>query len=162
MQEDNRLATDFDELDVLNGVPGPSTAVNTCYEDGFVLENGVRITGGAGCMLVDGEAFTWKPWAGLPGGQNAMLNAKGQFEVPEEAWGILRLLWPKPDLLILGLGTTMQMLSPKTREHISSLGIRVDAMDTRNAAAQFNMLATERTPRDVAAALIPIGWSGKH
>ena len=31
-------------------------------------------------------------------------------------------------------------------------------MDTRNAAAQFNMLATERGVADVAAALIPIGW----
>jgi hypothetical protein len=31
-------------------------------------------------------------------------------------------------------------------------------LDTRNAAAQFNMLATERGVSEVAAALIPIGW----
>lgn len=96
MQDDDKLATDFDELDVLNGVPGPSTAVKACYDDGFVLENGVRITDGAGALLVDGEAFTWKPWVALEGGQDAMINSKGQFEVPEEAWGILRVLWPKP------------------------------------------------------------------
>ncbi|KAI5291803.1 hypothetical protein KEM54_006714 [Ascosphaera aggregata] len=162
MQNDDRLATDFDELDVLSGVPPPSTAVNTCYEDGFLLDNGLRITGGDGCLLVDGEAFRWKPWEGFGGGRSAMLNGRKQFDVPEDVWGILRVIWPKPDLLILGLGATMHPLSPKTREHISSLGIRVDVMDTRNAAAQFNMLATERSVQDVAAALIPVGWTGKH
>lgn len=49
-------------------------------------------------------------------------------------------------------------LSPETRRHISKLGIRVEVLDTRNAASQFNLLATERGVSDVAAALIPIGW----
>jgi NADH dehydrogenase [ubiquinone] 1 alpha subcomplex assembly factor 3 len=62
------------------------------------------------------------------------------------------------DLLILGIGPTMAPLSPKTREYISNLGIRVEIQDTRNASAQFNLLATERGVGNVAAALIPIGW----
>lgn len=49
-------------------------------------------------------------------------------------------------------------LSPQTRKRISELGMRVEVLDTRNAAAQFNLLATERGVSDVAAALIPIGW----
>jgi uncharacterized protein len=49
-------------------------------------------------------------------------------------------------------------LSPDTRRAISELGIRVEILDTRNAAAQFNLLATERGVSEVAAALIPIGW----
>lgn len=36
--------------------------------------------------------------------------------------------------------------------------MRVEMLDTRNAAAQFNLLATERGVSEVAAALIPIGW----
>ena len=52
----------------------------------------------------------------------------------------------------------MRPLSPATRRRISSLGMRVEILDTRNAASQFNMLATERGVGDVAAALIPIGW----
>lgn len=62
------------------------------------------------------------------------------------------------DLLILGLGTSMHPISPETRKYINSLGIRIEVQDTRNAAAQFNLLATERGVGDVAAALIPIGW----
>lgn len=49
-------------------------------------------------------------------------------------------------------------LSPETRKRISELGMRIEVLDTRNAAAQFNLLATERGVSDVAAALIPLGW----
>jgi NADH dehydrogenase [ubiquinone] 1 alpha subcomplex assembly factor 3 len=52
----------------------------------------------------------------------------------------------------------MAPLSPKTRKFMNGLGIRVDIQDTRNASAQFNLLATERGVSQVAAALIPIGW----
>lgn len=61
------------------------------------------------------------------------------------------------DLLILGLGQSLYPLSPRTRGYINSLGIRTEIQDTRNAAAQFNLLATERGVNEVAAALIPIG-----
>lgn len=54
----------------------------------------------------------------------------------------------------------MMPLSPQTKAHIHSLGIRVDIVDTRNAASQFNMLATERGVSEVAAAMIPSGWRG--
>jgi len=49
-------------------------------------------------------------------------------------------------------------LAPDTRRVISELGMRIEILDTRNAAAQFNLLATERGVSNVAAALIPIGW----
>jgi NADH dehydrogenase [ubiquinone] 1 alpha subcomplex assembly factor 3 len=61
------------------------------------------------------------------------------------------------DLLIVGTGLSTLPLSPETRQHLVSLGIRLEVQDTRNAAAQFNLLATERGVGDVAAALIPIG-----
>ena len=62
------------------------------------------------------------------------------------------------DLLMLGLGGMVRPISPATRRCINELGIRIEVLDTRNAAAQFNLLATERGVREVAAALIPIGW----
>lgn len=62
------------------------------------------------------------------------------------------------DLLILGVGPQIRPLSPATRRAISNLGMRIEVLDTWNAASQYNMLATERGVEDVAAALIPIGW----
>ncbi|KAL4875924.1 hypothetical protein BJY04DRAFT_200800 [Aspergillus karnatakaensis] len=155
--------TDFAALNVLGNIPTPTTAIDACLDTGFHLDNGVKITGGDGVLLVGGEAFTWRPWLVGKNGKekNGMINAKGQFEVDEQAWGILDLVWPRPDLLVLGMGKSIHPISPETRKHINSLGIRVEVVDTRNAAAQFNLLATERGVSEIAAAMIPIGWKGR-
>ena len=52
----------------------------------------------------------------------------------------------------------MHPISPETRDYLTSLGVRIDVQDTRNASAQFNLLSTERGVGNVAAAMIPIGW----
>ncbi|KAJ4150063.1 hypothetical protein LMH87_010830 [Akanthomyces muscarius] len=146
----------FKDLDVLGNTPVPSTSVDVCMYDGFGLNSGITITDGDGALLVDGEAFTWRPWAIT--GAMRLLNDKGQFDVPAEAFGVFDMLWPRPDLLIIGTGKSNVPLSPELKKHISSLGIRLEVLDTRNAASQFNLLATERGVQDVAAVLIPIGW----
>ncbi|KAL7935597.1 DUF498 domain protein [Trichoderma chlorosporum] len=153
---DNSHRTSFSELDVLGSVPVPSTSVDVCMHDGFGLNSGITIAGGDGALLVNGEAFAWRPWEA--NGKMKLVNEKGQFELPAEAFGLFDVLWPRPDLLIIGVGKTNLPLSPRTRQHLTQLGIRVEMLDTRNAAAQFNLLATERGVSDVAAALIPIGW----
>ena len=95
--------TDFSNLDVLGGTPVPSTAIDACLWDGFHLDNGVKITSGAGVLLVGGEAFGWRPWdagtqkgEGQAGGGKRLLNARGQWEVDDGAWGLLEVVWPKP------------------------------------------------------------------
>ncbi|KAL7918315.1 hypothetical protein ACQKWADRAFT_304511 [Trichoderma austrokoningii] len=148
--------TSFNELDVLGSVPVPSTSVDVCMHDGFGLNSGITIEGGDGALLVGGEAFAWRPWEVR--GERRLVNERGQFELPREAFGLFDMLWPRPDLLIIGVGRHNLPLSPQTRQHISELGMRVEMLDTRNAAAQFNLLATERGVSEVAAALIPIGW----
>lgn len=148
--------TDFDALNVFSNAPAPTASIDACLTDGFHLDNGVKITGGSGLLLVSGEAFAWRPWEA--GGRGRLLNNKGQWDTGEGAWGLLGLVWPKPDLLILGLGPGIYPVAPETRRYINDMGIRLDVQDTRNAAAQFNLLATERGVSDVACALIPIGW----
>ena len=62
------------------------------------------------------------------------------------------------DLLIIGTGPSVTPIAPAVRRYLNDLGIRLEIQDTRNAAAQFNLLATERGVGQIAAALIPIGW----
>ncbi|KAI9717919.1 MAG: hypothetical protein M1812_004446 [Candelaria pacifica] len=179
-------------MNVLGNTPAPTTSIDACLSDGFHLDNGLKITGGSGCLLVAGEAFSWRPWETGSGGggrgKRRLLNEKGQWDVEKPAWGVLKLMWPKPDsvhgrgtdcvsrslaacdyeantfyaltkdLLILGLGPSTYPISPATRAYINALGIRIEIGDTRNAASQFNLLATERGVGNIAAALIPIGW----
>ncbi|WYZ39838.1 hypothetical protein EsH8_IV_000179 [Colletotrichum jinshuiense] len=154
--KDYQGATDFSEMDVLGNTPIPSTSIDACVPDGFHLNSGVKIMDGDAALLIGGEAFAWRPWEAK--GTKKLINAKGQFELPAEAFGLLELVWPRPDLLIIGVGPKIVPLNPSTRKHLSSLGIRVEILDTRNAASQFNLLATERGVDDVAGAMIPIGW----
>ncbi|TVY35175.1 NADH dehydrogenase [ubiquinone] 1 alpha subcomplex assembly factor [Lachnellula occidentalis] len=165
--------TDFSSLDVLGNTPTPSTSIDACAWDGFHLNSGVKVVGGKGVLLVNGEAFGWCPWeaeGGVAGGRGWLMGRRslrwgmrlGGF------WGwcglslvclaLLAMIYVVENLLILGLGKDMRPISPKTRQYIQSLGIRVDIQDTRNAAAQFNLLATERGVGSVAAALIPMGF----
>ncbi|KAH0281494.1 hypothetical protein KCU91_g159, partial [Aureobasidium melanogenum] len=168
--------TDFAAMNVLGNTPAPTTAIDACAHDGFALNSGLKIAG-SGVLLVGGDAFNWKPWIregrkegtigegamgddvkGVSSVGGTLRNKKGQWEVAEHSWGLLDAVWPKPDLLILGTGPSILPVSPETRKHISDLGIRLEVADTRNAASQFNLLATERGVQQVAAALIPIGW----
>ncbi|KKK24164.1 alkaline phosphatase Pho8 [Aspergillus rambellii] len=120
--------TDFAALNVLGNIPAPTTAVDACLDSGFHLDNGVKITGGDGVLLVGGEAFAWKPWAGKEGGRDTMVNKKGQFEVDEQVWGILGLVWPRPEPL----------LAPRPSSDHSSI---------RNAEEEDALLTGERTNR---------------
>lgn len=150
-------ASDLDRLDIMGAVPVPSHSVDLCMADGFQLNSGVEIGGGSGVLLVGGEGFAWQPWLAGDRGKR-LVNSKGQWDIAEESLALLSLVWPRPDILILGLGPEIRPLSPAVRKHVASLGMRVDVMDTHNAAAQFNMLVRERGIDEVAAALIPLGW----
>lgn len=103
--------TDFSALDVLRNTAAPATSIDACTSEGFALNNNMRIAG-CGLFLLGGEAYRWRPWLSehnpVRGGANGddamtgrLLNAKGQWEVPNEAWGLLDLVWPKPGTMCL-------------------------------------------------------------
>lgn len=191
--------TDFTALDVLGATASPSTSVDVCTHDGFILDSGLRIADGDGVLLLGREAFVWRPWMAdpaapaldgiapaAPSGSSKMsavvsgeaiyaharrqgkrdlssltagiINARGQFEVPDAAWGLLAAVWPRPDLLVVGTGKSILPLAPATRAFLQGLGFRLEVLDTRNAASQFNLLATERGVEEVAGVMLPIGF----
>ncbi|KIW19067.1 hypothetical protein PV08_03357 [Exophiala spinifera] len=159
--------TDFSAMDILttSGVAVPATAIDACTHDGFHLNNGTQTHSGMGVMLLDGETFVWTPWntdtSGGGPGFSSFLSKRGILTLPLSSLGVLGLLYPKPDLLIIGTGEKLWMLSKETRKYISEdLGIKVDVMDTPNAAAAYNLLATERGVDQVAALMIPLGFRG--
>jgi uncharacterized protein len=126
-------------------------------------------------MLVGGEGFVWSPWTrdspSPTAGQeqqaqasrfSQFLTARSVLDFPPSAFGLLTLLYPKPDLLIFGTGRQLHMLSKDTRRYLSEeLGMRVDVMDTANAAAAYNLLVMERGVEGVGAILIPDGFVGR-
>lgn len=89
------------ELDMLGNTPAPSTSIDVCMYDGFGLNSGITIDGGDGALLVNGEAFAWRPWEMK--GEKRMVNDKGQFDIPKESLSIFSLLWPRPGKLSFAL-----------------------------------------------------------
>ena len=189
--------TDFAAQDMLSMAPPPASSIDACTSTGFNLSNGLTIRE-AGLLLVNGEAFTWLPWLGMPAPISSppaassstktttttttskgprFLNSKYQFVLPAinpcssspssssstsassfDPLSLLRHLYPRPDIIIIGTGPSTFPLAPETRERLADLGIRAEVADTRNAAAQWNLLATERGVGEVAGAMLPIGW----
>lgn len=61
---------------------------------------------------------------------------------------------PRPEILLIGMGSVMQLLNPEVRAALSAERIVADAMDTGAACRTFNVLQGE--DRRVAAALIAV------
>lgn len=76
-------------------------------------------------------------------------------EFDDKILELFELVYPKPELLVAGLGKRMRMLGPKTKERLNKLGIRVEAGDTKSSALSYDLLATERSPSLVAAIMFP-------
>ena len=153
--------TDFQTLDIYSNTTPPATTIDACLDDGFHINNGEKVTGGSGVMLLGGEAFKWKPWKAISESATpyTLLAKTGALDLSgTKMFGLLALLHPLPDLLILGTGASTRPVTKQTRELLASLGVKVDIMDTNNAAASFNLLSTERGTEGVAAAMLPAGW----
>ena len=185
-KSEEKTQTDFATMDIYAsaGIEEPATSIDACTLDGFHLNNGVITEGNRGVMLLGGEGFVWAPW-NLEGGSTrtgmtsgtAAPKAKGPatptspftpfltrtstLNFPPATLSLLSLLFPKPDLLIFGTGARLHMLSKETRRYLSEeLGVKVDVMDTANAAAAYNLLVMERGVEGVGAVLVPRGFRG--
>jgi NADH dehydrogenase [ubiquinone] 1 alpha subcomplex assembly factor 3 len=60
-----------------------------------------------------------------------------------------------PEILVLGCGRRIQRVSKEVRDFLRSNGIKLEAIDSANAASTFNILNEEG--RQVAAAMLPQG-----
>ncbi|GME70770.1 unnamed protein product [Ambrosiozyma monospora] len=68
---------------------------------------------------------------------------------------VVRMIHPKPELIVVGLGAKARMLSPETKDKFKDLGIKLEVGDTRNAVLNYDLLATERSPSLVGALIFP-------
>ncbi|ORZ06723.1 NADH dehydrogenase 1 alpha subcomplex assembly factor 3 [Absidia repens] len=124
---------------------GPNVGIEVITKDGFVLSNNVQVK--QPLILVNGSAFLWK----VP------RDSVHQAEWDMDSLCIFDLVSPKPELILFGTGSTFAPLPAHVRKHFYDMGVQVDIMNTKHAAATYNVLAEEG--RRVAAALLPVGGS---
>lgn len=68
------------------------------------------------------------------------------------AQALMKVTPLKPDILLIGTGSEMVLLSPSLYGELINLGIGVEVMDTSAACRTYNALSAEN--RNVAAALL--------
>lgn len=126
------------DFNVMEGVAEESRAVRIdAYDETGFTVNGVDFS--SSILCVGSFAAHWSP--------------KSMAQISPDSLALFELLQPRPELLILGSGRTVQQISPEIRGYVKSLGIKLEAIPSRNAASTFNILSEEG--RQVAAVLLP-------
>ncbi|XP_011624585.1 NADH dehydrogenase [ubiquinone] 1 alpha subcomplex assembly factor 3 [Amborella trichopoda] len=105
-------------------------------DTGFTI-NGVQYEGSVLC--VGSLVLSWSP--------------KKLSEITADSLSVLQLLRPAPEIFVLGCGRFTVPIDPELMRFIRSNGMKLEAIDSRNAASTFNILNEEG--RMVAAALLP-------
>ncbi|BEI81086.1 hypothetical protein CcaverHIS002_0202460 [Cutaneotrichosporon cavernicola] len=127
----------------------PPLSVSKLDARGFHLSDGLLVPGGL--VFVDGRALLWD--VDPPG------DSKGGMAAAWAGWSAERFevferVVPRPEILLFGTGARVLPPPREVRDYISSLGIQLDVMDSRNAASTYNLLFEEG--RTVSAALCPL------
>ncbi|XP_044494178.1 uncharacterized protein LOC123217302 [Mangifera indica] len=130
----------YDQINLIDNVPEDQLRFQGYTDTGFTV-NGVHYEGSLLC--VGNLILSWAP--------------KKFSEMTPNSLSIFQLVRPIPEILILGCGRHVEPVDSELRRFILSTGMKLEAIDSRNAASTYNILNEEG--RIVAAALLPYGVS---
>ncbi|XP_021768917.1 NADH dehydrogenase [ubiquinone] 1 alpha subcomplex assembly factor 3-like [Chenopodium quinoa] len=130
----------YDQINLIDNIPEDQLRFQGFDETGFNV-NGVKYEGSLLCA--GNLLMSWTP--------------KNFADITPESLSIFQILRPIPEILILGCGRHIEPVNSELRSYLRSAGIRLEAVDSRNAASTYNILNEEG--RIVAAALLPYGAS---
>ncbi|KAJ1399409.1 hypothetical protein SESBI_30343 [Sesbania bispinosa] len=128
----------YDQINLIDQVPDDQLRFQGYNDTGFTV-NGVEYEGSLLC--VGNLLLSWKP--------------KKFSEITAESLSLFQTVRPIPEILIIGCGRNIQPVDPELRRFVRSTGMKLEAVDSRNAASTYNILNEEG--RIVAAALLPCG-----
>ncbi|KAI7894981.1 NADH dehydrogenase 1 alpha subcomplex assembly factor 3 [Mucor mucedo] len=124
---------------------GPNVGIEVITKHGFVLSNHIKID--QPLILLNGSPFLWNAPPRSPG----FLPMK-DWDI--DTFKIFEVVSPRPELIMFGTGKEFAPIPEHIRKYFFKLGIQVDQMNSKHAAATYNVLAEEG--RRVAAALLPL------
>lgn len=128
----------YDQINLIDNVPDDQLRFQGYTDTGFTV-NGNKYEGSVLC--VGNLLLSWTP--------------KKLSEITADSLSIFQTVRPIPEVLIIGCGRHIQQVDPELRRFIRSTGMKLEAVDSRNAASTYNILNEEG--RIVAAALLPFG-----
>ncbi|MED6204399.1 hypothetical protein PIB30_008843 [Stylosanthes scabra] len=130
----------YDQINLIDQVPDDTLRFQGYTETGFTV-NGVEYEGSLLCV----------------GNLLLSLKANKFSDINAKSLSLFQIIRPIPEILIVGCGRYIQPVHPELRQFVRSTGMKLEAVDSRNAASTYNILNEEG--RIVAAALLPYGVS---
>lgn len=140
--------------DMLMHSQKPRNNIELVRANGFLFSSGVVVTSpdktGAvtGVVLLDSDVFE----VNLDEGYTITNGFLVAFE--PLVLSVFSRIHPKPEIVVVGLGKRLRVLSEENRRWFLGLGIQVEVLDSNNAAQIFDLLATER-PMVVGGLMMP-------
>ncbi|XP_029643062.1 NADH dehydrogenase [ubiquinone] 1 alpha subcomplex assembly factor 3 [Octopus sinensis] len=134
---DDEFAYAPSSISMLNKEEDSGIMVEAYSPYGFKLNNNIRIFGP--CALFPRSILHW--------------NVQGPEDISEDSLSLFCLLAPKPDILLLGVGSDTSKFDKRLIRYLRSKNISFEILTTDHACSTFNFLNAER--RFVAAGLIP-------
>lgn len=111
--------------------------VNGCFDGGFMVGD-VQVEGSVICV---GDVwFHWKP--------------ERYEDITVDSLALLDVVLPIPELLVLGCGPVIRQVPEDLMKGLRERFVSIEAVDTKNAVATFNILNQEG--RKVVGAFLPI------
>ncbi|KAJ1719763.1 hypothetical protein LPJ53_005526 [Coemansia erecta] len=120
-------------------VPEDMLSVSETLPTGFRLNNARTVHGPL--LIVNNEAFGLNIPPPTPDGQGKVANPLQILD--PDALRVLNVVSPKPELLVVGGGARVAMLSASAREYLTRIGIKVELASSRYAVGTFNTLCEE-------------------
>ncbi|XP_031275734.1 NADH dehydrogenase [ubiquinone] 1 alpha subcomplex assembly factor 3 [Pistacia vera] len=132
----------YDQINLIDNVPKDQLRFQGYTDTSFTV-NGVHYEGSL--LYVGNLLMSWTP--------------KKFFEITDRGihLSIFQLLRPIPEIFVLGCGRHIEPVDSELRRFILSTGMKLGAVDSRNAASTYNILNEEG--RIVAHVLLPYGVS---
>ncbi|KAJ7961830.1 NADH dehydrogenase [ubiquinone] 1 alpha subcomplex assembly factor 3 [Quillaja saponaria] len=136
----------YDQINLIDNVPEDQLRFQGYTDTGFTV-NGVQYEGSLLC--VGNLLLSWKP--------KKLSEITSDSSCTRLGLSLFQMLRPMPEILIIGCGRQVEPIDPELRRFVRSTGMKIEAVDSRNAASTYNILNEEG--RIVAAALLPYGVS---
>ncbi|KAI7833711.1 NADH dehydrogenase 1 alpha subcomplex assembly factor 3 [Kickxella alabastrina] len=118
---------------------------------GFRLNNGHTVYGPI--LIVNNEAFSLKIPPPKADSSGKVVNPLMLLDA--RALEVLNIVTPKPEMVVVGGGAGLSLLSGPARKYLTSIGINVELASTRYASSTFNTLSEEG--RNAALLALPAG-----
>lgn len=159
------------DFDIFQDLPTPMNTIEVVLSNGFRLKNGTIFrcrdpkNHPNALVLLATESFlldlspnpsSSKSSTGDKNASTPVVKGldTGFVDFDKSCLEFLKVIHPKPEILVVGLGKKSRMLHSDTRKFITGLGIQIELSTTNIAANNYDLLVTER-PGQIGALLLP-------